>query len=149
MRQSVLNGKRILVVDDEPDVLLTVEEEVRDAAPASTIEKAATYEAAAALLRSNHYDLVVLDLMGVRGFDLLEIAGERGFPVAILTAHGLSPETLKRSYQMKARAYLPKDELGQLVPYLEDVLEYDFDMGWKRLREKLGRLLPPHYWDYV
>jgi len=33
MAESVLNGKRILAVDDEPDVLNILEEEIRIAAP--------------------------------------------------------------------------------------------------------------------
>jgi hypothetical protein len=55
----------------------------------------------------------------------------------MLTAHALTPEALKRSFDMKARAYLPKEKLGEIVPFLEDVLKYDYLPGWKRLFEKL------------
>jgi hypothetical protein len=55
----------------------------------------------------------------------------------MLTAHALSPEALQRSYEMKARAYLPKDKLGEIIPYLEDVLTYEFEPGWKRLYKNL------------
>ena len=51
----------------------------------------------------------------------------------MLTAHALSPENLQRSYDMGARAYLPKLKLGEIVPFLEDVLQNDFEPGWKRL----------------
>ena len=71
------------------------------------------------MLKANDYDLVVLDIMGVRGFDLLEIAVTRKFKVAMLTAHALSPEDLKKSHDMGARAYLPKDKLGEVVPFLK------------------------------
>ncbi len=137
MKESVLNGKSILAVDDEADVLTVIEEEVRHACPDSRVEKATTYERAAELLRSDTFDLVILDIMGVRGFDLLEIAVRRGFKVAMLTAHALTPEALKKSHDLGARAYLPKDKLGELVPFLEDVLQYEYKAGWKRL---LGRL---------
>jgi len=38
---------------------------------------------------------------------------------------------------MKARAYLPKEKLGEVVPFLEDVLKYEYLPGWKRLLEQL------------
>jgi hypothetical protein len=55
----------------------------------------------------------------------------------MLTAHALSPEALKRAYEMKARAYLPKEKLGEVVPFLEDALTHEFSPGWKRLFEKM------------
>jgi hypothetical protein len=44
--------------------------------------------------------------------------------------------------------YLPKAKLGEIVPFLEDVLRYDFENGWRRLRYKLEDLLPERYWDF-
>jgi DNA-binding NtrC family response regulator len=137
MTQSILDGKRILAIDDEPDVLAVLEEEIMYKCPNSKFEKATNYEDAKKLLESQNFDVVVLDIMGVRGFDLLEIAVKRNLKVAMLTAHALTPEALKRSYDMKARAYLPKNKLGEVVPFLEDVLKYDYQSGWKRLFEKL------------
>jgi DNA-binding NtrC family response regulator len=139
MGESVLNGKRILAVDDEPDVLEFLEEEVLEAAPNCKFDKATSFEAAADLIQANRYDLVVLDIMGVRGFDLLELAVKRQFRVAMFTAHALTPEALKRSYDMKAHAFLPKEKLKEIVPFLEDVLKYDYATGWKRLLKKLNR----------
>lgn len=49
------------------------------------------YEDAVGLLNNNEYDLAILDIMGVRGFDLLEFAVERKFKVAMLTAAVLDP----------------------------------------------------------
>ena len=137
MADGILNNKKILAVDDEPDVLGTLEEEILGAAPKCEFEKATSYKEAAEKLRSQTYDIVILDIMGVRGFDLLAIAVKRNFRVAMLTAHALTPEALKRSYEMKARAYLPKEKLGEIVPFLEDVLQYEYIPGWKRLMEKL------------
>lgn len=137
MKASVLSGKKILAVDDEPDVLTVLEEEIMGACPDCKLEKATTYEKAAELIKSNFYDAVILDIMGVRGFDLLELAVSRKLRVAMLTAHALSPEALKRSVELGARAYLPKEKLGEIVPFLEDVLIYEFVPGWKRLYEKL------------
>ena len=137
MSESILNGKKILAVDDEPDVLSVLEEEIMDACPNCKLDKATTYEAAVKLLESQTYDVVILDIMGVKGFDLLDMAVKKNLKVAMLTAHALSPEALKRSYDMKARAYLPKEKLGEVVPFLEDMLKHDFESGWKHLFEKL------------
>ena len=129
MSHSVLEGKRILSVDDEIDILNLLEEEILEACPSCRFERATSFEEAKNLLNSGTYDVVILDIMGVRGFDLLEIAVKRGFKAAMLTAHALSPEALKRSVEMKARAYLSKEKLGQIVPFLEDLLKYDFESG--------------------
>ncbi len=137
MTKSILNNKKILAVDDERDVLEVLEEEILEAAPTCKYEKAMTYEEAADKLKSRTYDVVILDIMGVRGFDLLDLAVSRGFKVVMLTAHALTPEALKRSFEMKARAYLPKEKLGEIVPFLEDVLKYEYLPGWKLLFEKL------------
>jgi CheY-like chemotaxis protein len=117
--------------------LTVLEEEIMEACPECKFDKATTYENAVAMLKSNHYDVVILDIMGVRGFDLLEQAVNRNLRVAMLTAHALTPDALKRSFEMKARAYLPKEKLGEIVPFLEDVLKYEYLSGWKRLLEKL------------
>jgi CheY-like chemotaxis protein len=42
MAESILNEKRILAVDDEPDVLDVLEEEILESAPKCKIEKATT-----------------------------------------------------------------------------------------------------------
>lgn len=148
MADSILKGKSILMVDDEPDVLEVLAKEISEACSDCSIEKATTYERAAELLKSHEYDLVILDIMGVKGFDLLKIAVKRDFLVTMLTAHSLSPESLKKSHDLGARAYLPKGKLGEIVPFLEDVLQYDYENGWKRLRYKLENLLPEKYWDF-
>ncbi len=138
MGESILNGKRILAVDDEPDVLAVLEEEILGYAPTCKIEKAMTYQEATQKLESQSFDAVVLDIMGVRGFDLLDQAVKKNFQVAMLTAHALNPESLKRSIEMGARAYLPKEKLGEIVPFLEDILESaDGLSGWGRLMNKL------------
>jgi DNA-binding response OmpR family regulator len=137
MAESILNGKKILIFDDEPDILAVVEEEILGSCPSCTIDKATKYEKGAELLKANNYDLVVLDIMGVRGFDLLEIAVSRSFKTAMLTAHALSPEALKKSHDMGAMTYIPKDKLGELVPFLEDALQHEYKTVWERLMNKL------------
>jgi DNA-binding NtrC family response regulator len=145
MAESILNGKSILAVDDEPDVLTVLEEEILDACPRCTFDKATTYEKANGLINSFTYELVILDIMGVRGFDLLKQAVIHNFPTVMLTAHALNPEALKRSIEMGARAYLPKEKLGEIVPFLEDVLKHENLTGWGRLLENLKGFFNAHW----
>ena len=50
MAASILDGKRVLAVDDEPDVLSTLEDEIQASAPKCQFDKATTYAEAAKLL---------------------------------------------------------------------------------------------------
>ena len=137
MAESILKGKKILAVDDEPDVLEVLQEEILGACPDCTFDKATTYEQADRMLKATAYDVVILDIMGVRGFDLLDIAVSKNFKVAMLTAHALNPEALKKSFDRMARAYLPKEKLGEVVPFLENMFKLDYLPGWKKLMGEL------------
>ncbi|MDQ7785029.1 MAG: response regulator transcription factor [Desulfomonilaceae bacterium] len=134
--QSYLAGKRILAVDDEPDVLESIEDILHD----SVVDCARDYGTASEKLRTRRYDLVILDIMGVNGLKLLEEAVARNFPAVMLTAHAINPETLLTSIRKGAIAYLPKDTL----PELDDLLTAIFkaheqgEPPWKLLFEKLG-----------
>jgi len=150
MSESVLNDKRILAVDDEPDVLEVLKEEIASAAPKSIVETATSYEQASELLASWTYDLVILDIMGVRGFDLLQRATTRPYPIptVMLTAHAFSPEALKKSIELGARAYLPKERLGAVVPFLEDVLTYEYGPAWKRILKEVEGIFTKGWGPY-
>jgi len=49
---------------------------------------------------------------------------------------------------MKARAYLPKEKLGEVVPFLEDVLKYEYLPGWKRHLKKLEGFFNARWGEY-
>jgi CheY-like chemotaxis protein len=150
MKESILNGKRILAVDDEPDVLTILQEEIISACPNCKVDKATSYDTAAKMIKTNPYDIVILDIMGVQGFDLLQLAVIKNLRVAMLTAHALTPDALKRSFDMKARAYLSKEKLGEIVPFLEDILKYEYLPGWKRLFDNLKSFFDSKFesdWD--
>jgi DNA-binding response OmpR family regulator len=117
--QKALKGKWILVVDDEEDILHTVYELLE----ICKIDTASTYEEGKALLEKNQYHAAILDIMGVRGYDLLDIAIRRNIPAVMLTAHALSKEDLKKSAEKGAAFYVPKDEITHIAVYLADVLE--------------------------
>lgn len=136
MSHAVLDGKHVLAVDDEPDVLDILEEELEECGV--LVDKATSYSEGIQRLSSLTYDIVILDIMGVRGFDLLQVAVAKGLPVVMLTAHALSPETLKKSIELGARAYLPKDQLGQVAPFLEDVISLNYQSAWHSVLNKLS-----------
>jgi DNA-binding response OmpR family regulator len=123
--KSPLEGKAVLVVDDEPDILTTVAELL----DMCKVDKAQDYDSALQLLLNNTYDVVVLDIMGVNGFELLRNAVVRDFPAVMLTAHAVSPEALKKSIELGAVSFLPKEMIAELQELLEDVIRG----GGKRL----------------
>ena len=114
-----LEGKRLLIVDDEPDVLDALEEVLS----LCHVTKASSFEEAEALLQDQYYDLVILDIMGVRGFDLLKIATEKELTAVMLTAHALTPENLVKSYQEGAASYFPKEQMSDIESFLNDILQ--------------------------
>ncbi|MGM0426715.1 MAG: hypothetical protein ACQEQ7_05720 [Thermodesulfobacteriota bacterium] len=61
--------------------------------------------------------------MGVEGYELLDLANERGVPALMLTAHALSEENLKKSAEKGAAYYAPKDEMDKITVFVADVLE--------------------------
>jgi len=132
--KSALKDKVVLVVDDEPDVLETVEEEL----DMCLVHKATDYDTAIQYLLSYTYDIVILDIMGVNGFELLKTAVSRGFPAVMLTAHALSPESLKKSIKLGAVSFLPKEKISELATFLEDVVLGEGKPVWEKLFDKLG-----------
>lgn len=136
MGTNVLYGKRMLAVDDEPDILEIIREELDRYGV--DLDEATTYEQALQRLISYTYDLAILDIMGVRGFELLEVAANKKLPVVILTAHALSPESLKKSIQLGARAYVPKEKIDEIAPFCGDVLELSYESAWESLFNRLG-----------
>jgi len=117
--EKILKGKRILIVDDEEDILDFLTELLE----MCKVDRASTFEDAKALLESNYYHVAVLDIMGVRGYELLEIANKREIPALMLTAHALSQENLKKSFKKGAAYYVPKDEISKVDVFLADILD--------------------------
>jgi nucleotide-binding universal stress UspA family protein/CheY-like chemotaxis protein len=116
--QELLKDRNILVVDDEPDILETVEELL----DTCLLDLADSFDTAKALLKKNQYDLAILDIMGVSGYDILDLARKKKVPALMLTAHALTPENLKESIQKGAASYIPKDELANLPDHAADVI---------------------------
>ncbi len=134
--KSYLKDKYILVVDDEVDILETIEE-MLDIARLDLVED---YQTALEKIKSNDYDLAILDIMGVNGMQLLEEAVQRDIPAVMLTAHAMNTESLKESLHKGALSYIPKDSLSDLEIILGDLLKAS-DEGnppWKLLFDMVG-----------
>jgi DNA-binding response OmpR family regulator len=119
MPNGLLNYKRILVVDDESDVLETLEEILS----MCEVVTASTFDEAKALLEREYFDIAILDIMGVDGYGLLEIANRRNITAVMLTAHALSPEDTAKSYKEGAASYVPKEKVSEITAVLNDVLQ--------------------------
>jgi CheY-like chemotaxis protein len=114
---TVLNGKELLIVDDETDILEVLEELLT----MCELTLASTFDEAKELLESRYFDLAVLDIMGVNGYKLLEIAKGRDIPALMLTAHAFTPDNLVKSIKEGAASYIPKDEIGNIREFLIDL----------------------------
>jgi DNA-binding NarL/FixJ family response regulator len=103
------------------------------------VHKAGDYDTAVQYLVSYTYDIVILDIMGVNGFDLLKQSVNRGFPTVMLTAHALSPDSLKKSIRLGAVSFLPKEKIPELPEFLTDVVLGEGKPVWQKLFERLGQ----------
>ena len=134
--KKILMGKRVLIVDDEKDVLDTLV----GLLDICKIDKASSFEEGKRFLESDAYDIAILDIMGVKGFELLKVANKRKIPALMLTAHALSEENLKKSAENGASYYAPKEEMNNIDVFVADVLEAKEKNknAWVKLFERLG-----------
>ena len=118
---------RVLVVDDEPNILLSLEFLMQQAGfEVTTAEDA---EQAQVLISQQVPDLILLDisLPGMSGFDLLEHLradeATRSLPVVMLTAHGREVEKQK-GMALGASDYITKPfSTRELVSRVQALLE--------------------------
>jgi two-component system, OmpR family, phosphate regulon response regulator PhoB len=116
---------RVLVVDDEPDVLLLCRLNLQQRG--HELLEAADGSTALEIARQRHPDVIVLDLMlpGISGYDVLEElqrdAETTNIPVLVLTAKSLRADR-ERSHGLGASAFLTKpflpNELCEMVDSL-------------------------------
>jgi DNA-binding response OmpR family regulator len=133
---SILSGKSILAVDDETDIL----ESIEDILYMAKVDTAVDYESASKKIKAKTYDLAILDIMGVDGLRLLEESVAKGIPTVMLTAHAVNPETLMASIRKGAISYLPKESLADLDKLLNELMgaHQRGEAPWKLLFAKLG-----------
>ena len=134
--KNLLAGKKILIVDDEVDILETLEELLEG----HDITTASNFKQAKERLETEYFDIAVLDIMGVNGYELLELANTKKVIAVMLTAHALSIEDTVKSKNLGASYYIPKEKMSEIATYLNDVLEAR-DKGrtpWSRWLHRFG-----------
>ena len=134
--KKMIERKRVLIVDDEQDVLDSLVELL----DMCRLDTALSFDEGKRLMEKNDYDVAILDIMGVDGFKLLEIANQRGIPALMLTAHALSEENLKQSAEKGASYYAPKDEIEHIDLFVADIIEAREKKKnvWLKWLERLG-----------
>jgi len=156
--ENPLKGVRVLAVDDEVDILETIE----DVLDGAEVTRATTYDEGITQLSSGkEFDLAILDIMGVDGLTLLADCVNRGIPTVMLTAHAMNKDTLKTAIKKGALAYLPKEELARLDKFLVDFLAAHKrgESTWAILFDRLGAFFErsfgpqwrsddPEFWKY-
>ena len=133
---KILLGKRILIVDDEQDVLDTL----YDLLSTCKLDMATSYEEARDMFEQNSYDGAILDIMGVDGYGLLEIANEKKVPAIMLTAHAFSADNLLKSAKEGAAYYAPKEELINIKAILAEVFNAieEKKSTWEKMFKRLA-----------
>ncbi len=142
MTEEALKGKKLLVVDDEPDVLDIVNELLETA----DLSAAGSFEEARSLLENESFDLAILDIMGVDGFSLLRICKSKNVPATMLTAHSMSRDSLEKAREYGAVSFLPKTELSRLPELVVEILG-SVEKGethWTKLFKRLGPFFKEH-----
>ncbi len=122
-----MNKKKILIVDDEEDMLLVLAKDL--AARGYSIITAGNGKEAMLLAKSERPDLVILDIL-MPGMDGLEVAarlkedpGTRDLPVVFLTCLRLKEEEIKRGFVVDGDVMLAKPyDAEELATTIEELL---------------------------
>ena len=119
-------SKTILVVDDEPNIVLSVEFLMKR--EGFEVKTAGDGHAAIEMLAQSRPDLVILDVMMPRknGFEVCEEVRAdpalRGLPILMLTAKGREAE-MKKGLSLGADAYITKPfSTHELVAKVKELL---------------------------
>jgi CheY-like chemotaxis protein len=120
---------RVLVVDDEPDVLLLCRLNLQQGG--HEVLEASEGGRAMELARERHPDVIVLDLMlpGIDGYDVLEALqadeATSDIPILVLTAKSLRADR-DRSHGLGASAFLTKPFLpSELCEMVDSLMSID------------------------
>jgi DNA-binding NtrC family response regulator len=109
------------------------------------VATASTFEQAKQLIESQDFHIAILDIMGVDGYRLLDIANKRDIPAVMLTAHAFDAENLVRTIKEGAYSYIPKEEISDIADYLIDALiaRQKGENPWSTWQDRL----PPSYFE--
>jgi CheY-like chemotaxis protein len=133
--KNILKDRKILVVDDMPDMLDHVEELL----DMCVVHKAKDHETALKLLEKHRYDIAILDIMGVDGFSLLKQTVKNYIPTVMLTSNAITKEAMNKAAKLGAAAFLPKEKVADLDIFLSDIIKNNGKPIWKKLFERLSK----------
>ncbi len=119
MERNLLERKRILVVDCEPETLDTVAE-VLSASEVVTVGNA---DEARPLIAKDFFDLAILDTVGANGCDLLRDCHANKLLAALLTARIVEVRRLNMAMKLGAMSFFCKDELHRLPESVAELFE--------------------------
>ena len=118
-----MTPKTVLVVDDEPDIVLTVRLALE--LEGYRVLTAGSGEDALERLERERPDIILLDLRlpGIDGFAVLERLAQNTPPVIVLSAHA-SGGAMQRALEMGCREFITKPfHPEQLVDKIEAILQ--------------------------
>ncbi len=120
MDGQILEGKRILVVDNEREILNILSE----ALAASEVVVAGNLDEARFLIAEKIFDLAILDAVGVKGCDLLQDCQAHKLPAAMLTPREVEVRSINEAMKRGVMSFFPRDDLHRLPETVADLLEH-------------------------
>jgi len=133
--EKIIAGKYVLIVDDEQDILDTLVELL----DMCRLDTASSFSEAEKLLNENPYDIAVLDIMGVNGYELLKIANSQNIPAVMLTAKAQTNDSMNHLAEEGAAYYAPKERMHELDIFLADVFQAiaEGKSSWEKMLERV------------
>lgn len=133
---QILEGKRILVVDNEREVLNMLAE----ALAASQVVTVGNVDDARPLISKESFDLVILDTISANGCDLLQDCRANKLPAAMLTSREVEVTRVNEAMKRGAQSFFPKDEIHRLPETVVDLLERleERKTHWAKLFRRFG-----------
>jgi CheY-like chemotaxis protein len=113
--------KKILIVDENPEVLSFLKEETDKIGAKFQFEKVDSFTQAVDSMVSGGYDLVILDFPGIRGPYLLNLAFLREIPVLILISFTFFPLEAEHLMEKGVAGLLFKENLTEIIPALNKI----------------------------
>lgn len=134
MEGQILEGKRILVVDNEREILNMVSQ----ALAASEVVAVGNADEARPLIARESFDLVILDTARANGCALLDDCHANKLPAAMLTPREVEVRRLNEAMKRGAKSFFPRDDVQRLSKSVADLLEHlEKETYWTRLSRRI------------
>ena len=125
-----MNKRRILIVDDDPDLLHLLEHSIASYCAECEVVRASDGHAALEQLDGQPFDLILTDyqMPGMNGLELASTVHRRspGTPVVLITAHRNSGWLQDRARSLDLVGYLQKPFS---LAHIRELLERSLDAG--------------------